>query len=559
MKSLTNIIIPKAMKTQIIISFLLLVAFSINARPHADHEHVAEVKPEGTITLTATADFEPLLAEWQKAFNTQHPKTPVVIVETAPDAMQLGSIGMNITANEEDVWSVNVGRQIIVPVISNNHPYFEGITKSGITLEMLQELLSGMKVMPKGLDGEIIGTDPLVFYLLNEPSMIQQLEQAFGYNSAKSSNNRLEHIEDLRLKLTQNPAAIAFAPLHYLIDRMNPILYSGYSILPIDRNENGIIDRMEAFYGNPETFIRSAWMGKYPHALTVPVMIRASSSGISETQASFLSWVLTSGQHYLGQAGCVDLTGIERESGLAMITAPEIGIVAEAPAAAWLPVLLVIIGGLVIMGLVVTWLFRSSQTEEPVLPSPVKSMFSEDTIVAPKGMLYDKTHTWAFMENDGMVKIGMDSFLQHLAGQAVQIVSKPAGEKVAKGDHIITLVSNGKKMELRSPISGTIKACNTEVKNGNLSENLAENWVCSIEPANWKRDSQFMIMYEQYRQWLKDEFSRLRDFLASAMSTHATQYAQITLQDGGEFMEGLLAELGPEVWEDFQYCFLDSI
>lgn len=547
------------MKTRMIIFFLLMVAFSISARPHADHEHVAQVIPEGTITVTATPGLQHLLAEWGEAYNAQFPASPVVIVESAPDAMQLRSISLNNSANTVNAWTVNVGRQIIVPVISNNHPEFESITKSGITLQMLQNLLTGSKVMTTDINGGNLSSKSLEFIVMNDPAMIYQLEKAFGFTASANAINYVDNVESLKTRLEQNPTTIAFAPLQYLVDNTKPILYHGYSILPIDRNENGTIDRMEAFYGNAETFIRSAWMGKYPHTLTVPVMIQSTSSVISEAQAAFISWVLTNGQHYLGQSGCVDLTGIERESGLAMITSPEIEVASEKPASAWLPVLLVIIGGLVVMGFVVTWLFRSSQTEEPVSPKPVKTMFNEDNIVTPRGVLYDKTHTWAFMEKDGMVKIGMDSFLQHLAGQAVRIISRPAGEKVAKGDHIITLVSNGKKMELRSPISGTISACNPEITNGKLSENLTENWVCSIEPANWKRDSQFMIMYEQYRQWLKDEFARLRDFLASAMSAHAQQYAQVTLQDGGEFMEGLLTELGPEVWEDFQFGFLDSI
>jgi hypothetical protein len=30
------------------------------------------------------------------------------------------------------------------------------------------------------------------------------------------------------------------------------------------------------------------------------------------------------------------------------------------------------------------------------------------------------------------------------------------------------------------------------------------------------------------------------------------------LQEGGELRDGILADLGPEVWEDFQTNFIDS-
>ncbi len=35
------------------------------------------------------------------------------------------------------------------------------------------------------------------------------------------------------------------------------------------------------------------------------------------------------------------------------------------------------------------------------------------------------------------------------------------------------------------------------------------------------------------------------------------KYARVILQDGGEIRDGVLSEMGPEVWEDFQTKFID--
>lgn len=185
-------------------------------------------------------------------------------------------------------------------------------------------------------------------------------------------------------------------------------------------------------------------------------------------------------------------------------------------------------------------------------------VFNEESVAAPGGILFDRTHTWAFMEANGSIKVGLDDFIQHLAGNGAKISAKAMGEKVTKGERLITLVSEGKQMSLRSPLSGIIKAKNPEVEQKLSAGLLVENWIYQIEPANWKRDSQFMFRADQYKDWLKSEFNRLRDFLAHSMNTHAPQYAHVALQDGGELKEGLLTELGPEVWEDFQNGFLDS-
>jgi hypothetical protein len=79
-----------------------------------------------------------------------------------------------------------------------------------------------------------------------------------------------------------------------------------------------------------------------------------------------------------------------------------------------------------------------------------------------------------------------------------------------------------------------------------------------IEPKNWARDTQFLIMAQGYKEWLKMEFLHLRDFLAVTLRSNYDSSAQIVLQDGGEIKNGILKDLKPEVWEDFQTHFLDN-
>ena len=83
-----------------------------------------------------------------------------------------------------------------------------------------------------------------------------------------------------------------------------------------------------------------------------------------------------------------------------------------------------------------------------------------------------------------------------------------------------------------------------------------DGWIYRIEPSNWTRESQLLFMADKQREFIKKEFSRLKDFLMTALSTDV-KYAQVILQDGGEISDGVLSEMGPEVWEDFQTNFID--
>ncbi|MDP2336690.1 MAG: hypothetical protein Q8N05_09605 [Bacteroidota bacterium] len=75
-------------------------------------------------------------------------------------------------------------------------------------------------------------------------------------------------------------------------------------------------------------------------------------------------------------------------------------------------------------------------------------VFDEDSVIIPKGLYFDKTHTWAFMKKDGYVKIGIDDFLQHITGTITRIEMKTAGEKIKKGDRLLTIIRKGKQLNI---------------------------------------------------------------------------------------------------------------
>jgi len=66
-------------------------------------------------------------------------------------------------------------------------------------------------------------------------------------------------------------------------------------------------------------------------------------------------------------------------------------------------------------------------------------------------------------------------------------------------------------------------------------------------------------MAGKYIDRIRQEFTQIKDFLASLPGVGSERYASIVLQDGGELKDGLLEEFGPETWEEFQVKFIDTI
>ena len=204
---------------------------------------------------------------------------------------------------------------------------------------------------------------------------------------------------------------------------------------------------------------------------------------------------------------------------------------------------------------------RKAASKTSAISAVSARVFNETSVSIPKGIYFDKTHTWAFMEKSGVVKIGVDDFLLHITGAVSRVALKDPGEKVRKGEPALTIMQNGKQLNISSPISGKIKSRNIELLLDSSTLNnspFQDGWIYTIEPTNWTRELHFLIMAEPYTAWLKKELSRFRDFLANNRQINNGELAPIVLQDGGELTDNILEDFGPEVWEEFQTKYINN-
>ena len=188
-------------------------------------------------------------------------------------------------------------------------------------------------------------------------------------------------------------------------------------------------------------------------------------------------------------------------------------------------------------------------------------LMKQASVSVPLGLYFDKTHTWAHMEKNGLVKIGIDDFLLHITGSLNRVKMKNPGERIQKGEPVLVIVKNGKQLTINSPVSGIIKSQNYQLAEDSALINSSpfyEGWVYTVEPSNWLREMQFMFMADKYKEWLKNEFSRLKDFIAAIGQLSDKEMMPVMLQDGGELQDEFLADSGPELWEEFQTKFINT-
>jgi glycine cleavage system H lipoate-binding protein len=280
------------------------------------------------------------------------------------------------------------------------------------------------------------------------------------------------------------------------------------------------------------------------------------------TEIAFLKWVFTDGQQYLMTNGFSDLAVNERQSKLDQLS-PGIPTVVHTneTTAASSPGLYIILGVMVLV-IISGSLIRSSRHRKQRRASVnVTAPFNREAIDVPQGLYFDKSHTWAFMEKDGLVKVGIDDFLPHTTGLLTRLVLKQSGDQVKKGEPVITLVQHGKQLNINAPVSGTIRTTNSHLEKDPTLVNTSpydKGWVYTIKPTNWRTETRFLKMAEAYKTWISSEYTRLKDFLATRYKGKPSGQLLLAFQDGGALKDNVLESFGPELWEDFQRDFIDT-
>ncbi len=128
----------------------------------------------------------------------------------------------------------------------------------------------------------------------------------------------------------------------------------------------------------------------------------------------------------------------------------------------------------------------------------------------PDEMYYTKEHTWARVEDDGNVRVGMDAYGATAAG-AIEFIDMPEeDDEFEAGEAFGSLESAKWVGGLIMPVGGTIVEVNEDVEDDleMLAEDpYEESWLILIEPSNLDDDLAKLIHGDDVKPWLEEELA----------------------------------------------------
>ena len=183
-------------------------------------------------------------------------------------------------------------------------------------------------------------------------------------------------------------------------------------------------------------------------------------------------------------------------------------------------------------------------------------IFDNISVTVPADSYVSKGHTWAELQGNGLIKVGIDEFILKSIGSFIVTSIVRSGTLVKKGDPIIDVMLGEKKISFRSPVDGTINFVNDDLIGRSISDPYGEDWGVVLSPINFEKNASALKANEKVVDWMKSEFIRLKNYLLESTAGSQVQLAGVTMLDGGKMIEGSVARLDNASVKKFEDEFL---
>jgi glycine cleavage system H lipoate-binding protein len=160
----------------------------------------------------------------------------------------------------------------------------------------------------------------------------------------------------------------------------------------------------------------------------------------------------------------------------------------------------------------------------------------------PAGVHLHPGHTWARLESDGLVTVGIDDFAHNLVGPTAVDLPR-IGTQVAQGEPALALEGEGASVPMLSPVDGTVVAVNRPVKTdaAALADPYGAGWLFKVDAPRLAANLRQLHAAAPANRMLEDA--------GEALVLRMDPELGRLLQDGGTPVHGIARALAGDGWE----------
>ena len=300
--------------------FLLIVILLIQPGCNTQNKKTETNKLKGYISISGAFALYPITVKWAEEFQKIYPGIRIDIsaggagkgmADALSQTVDLGMFSREVSPQEieKGAWYIALTKDAVLPTINAKNPYLNDLKTKGITKSKLENLY---------VNGNIIYWEEIFGISGNNKINIFTRSDACGAAAmwAKYLNTTQEEL--LGLGVFADPGVadavkndiygVGYNNVVYVYDINTRNKYKNLEVLPIDINENGLIDANENFYSSIDSVMKAIKEGLYPSPPARDLYFVSKGKPEKAEVLKFIEWVLTEGQKFVNEAGYVQFS-----------------------------------------------------------------------------------------------------------------------------------------------------------------------------------------------------------------------------------------------------------
>jgi phosphate transport system substrate-binding protein len=279
----------------------------------------SQKRKDQTISLSGAFALYPLAVKWAEEYKKINPEVRFNIsgggagkgmADALSGAVDLGMFSREIAQEEIDqgVWWVGLTIDAVVPTINSENPHLAIIKQKGLSREAFKSIF---------VEGTSADWCSILNIQGNSKIFIYTRSDACGAAEtwAKYLDGKQENLlgvgvygdPGLADAVAKDKLSIGFNNTIYAYDIHTGLKRPGVEVIPIDINNNGLIDPEEDFYETFDGVLNAIAAGVYPSPPARELYFVSKGKPDKQAVLDFLRWCLTDGQQYVKEAGYVPI------------------------------------------------------------------------------------------------------------------------------------------------------------------------------------------------------------------------------------------------------------
>ena len=275
---------------------------------------------EGTISLSGAFALYPLANKWAEEFRKTYPGVRFNIsaggagkgmADALAQAVDLGMLSREIKDEEvaKGAWYLSVTKDAVVPTINTSNSVLKELKQKGLSREEFRKIFITGEIKTWGQAVNTGIKENIVVYSRSDAAGAAATWAKYVGGKEQDELNGIGVFGDpgLAEAVKNDPNGIGYNNLIFVYDMEKKTKYSGIEVPPIDVNGDDLLSNDERFYDSLNLLVDAISDGRFPSPPARELYFVSKGKPQSEIVKTFLRWVLTEGQQYVGETGYIKL------------------------------------------------------------------------------------------------------------------------------------------------------------------------------------------------------------------------------------------------------------